>query len=94
MFCCLFRKRDQNNEFNNEFNNELNNELNIEQINVLISIDRESERTRRSSEYHTSSVYLKDTSIYRQFADLDEFIVYEVLYSIIDNIIDKCGTPL
>jgi hypothetical protein len=86
MFCCLFRKREQNNE--------LNNELNIEQINVLISIDRESERTRSSSIYHTSSVYLKDTSIYRQFADVDEFIVYEVLYSIIDNIIDKYGKVL
>ena len=86
MFCCLFRKREQNNE--------LKNELNIEQINVLISIDRESERTRSSSVYHTSSVYLKDTSIYRQFADLDEFIVYEVLYSIIDKIIDKFETVL
>lgn len=83
MFCCLFRKR--------ELNNELNNELNIEQINVLISIDRESERTRSSSVYHTSSVYLKDTSIYRQFSDVDEYIVYEVLYNIIDNIIDKPG---
>lgn len=83
MFCCLFRKRDQNNE--------LNNELNIEQINVLISIDRESERTRSSSIYHTSSVYLKDSSIYRHFADVDEYIIYEVLYNIIDNIIDKPG---
>ena len=79
MFCCLFRTREQNNDFN------------IEQINVLISIDRESERTRRSSEYHTSSVYLKDTSIYRQFSDVDEYIIYEVLHTIIDNIIDKSG---
>jgi signal transduction histidine kinase len=79
MFCCLFRKREQNYDFN------------IEQINVLISIDRESERTRRSSEYHTSSVYLKDTSLFRQFSDVDEYIVYEVLHTIIDNIIDKSG---
>jgi hypothetical protein len=83
MFCCLFRTREQNND--------LNNELNIEQINVLISIDRESERTRSSSVYHTSSVYLKDTSIYRQFSDLDEYIVYEVLHTIIDNVVDKSG---
>lgn len=80
MFCCFFRKRDQNND--------LNNELNIEQINVLISIDRESEQTRRSSMYYTSSVYLKDTSIYRQFSDADECIVFELLYNIIDKIID------
>ena len=83
MFCCFFRKREQNNE--------LNNELNIEQINVLISIDRESERTRSSSVYYTSSVYLKDTSIYRQFSDVDEYVVYDVLHAIIDNIINTSG---
>ena len=81
MFCCLFRKKEQTKE--------LNHDLNIEQINVLISMDRESERTRNSSMYYTSSIYLKDTSIYRQFSDTDESIVYEVLYTIIDSIIDK-----
>ena len=81
MFCCLFRTREQNND--------LNNELNIEQINVLISIDRESERTRSSSVYHTSSVYLKDTSIYRQFSDADELVIYEVLHTIIETVLDK-----
>jgi hypothetical protein len=81
MFCCWFRKREQNDESNNE--------LNIEQINVLISFDRESEQTRSSSVYHTSSVYFKDTTIYKQFSDPDDYIVYEVLYNIIDNIINK-----
>ena len=83
MFCCLFRKREQTKDLSDEFN--------IEQINVLVSIDRESERTRYSSVYHTSSVYLKDASIYRQFSDFDEYVVYEVLHAIIDNIIDTSG---
>jgi len=81
MFCCLFRKREQNNE--------LNHELNIEQINVLISMDRESERTRSSSVYYTSSVYFKDTSLYKQFSDSDDYIIYEVLCNIVDNIIGR-----
>lgn len=83
MFCCFFYKK--------ELKNVLNHELNIEQINVLVSMDRESERTRGSSVYYTSSVYFKDTSLYKQFSDSDDYIIYEVLYNIIDNIIDKSG---
>jgi hypothetical protein len=83
MFCCFFHKK----KFNQGFNHELNNKLNIEQINVLVSMDRESEISRSSSAYYTSSVYFKDTSIYRQFSNSDEYIIYEVVYNIIDNII-------
>jgi hypothetical protein len=81
MFCCLFRKREQTTK--------LNHDLDLEQINVLISMDRESERTRSSSIYYTSSVYLKDTSIYRQFSDADELVIYEVLHTIIETVLDK-----
>ena len=81
MFCCFFSQK--------SLNNALNDELNIEQINVLISIDRESEQTRSSSVYYTSSVYFKDTSLYKHFADSDEFTIYEVLHTIIDSIVYK-----
>ena len=86
MFCCFFNKREPNNAFNSE--------LNIEQINVLVSMDRESEISRSSSTYYTSSVYFKDTSLYRQFSDSDEYIIYEVVYNIIDNIIDNTAASL
>ena len=52
-------------------------------------MDRESERTRNSSVYYTSSVYFNDTSLYRQFSDSDECIIYEIVCNIIDTIIDK-----
>ena len=80
-FCCFFHKK--------EFKHVVNHELNIEQINVLVSMDRESERTRNSSVYYTSSVYFNDTSLYRQFSDSDECIIYEIVCYIIDTIIDK-----
>ena len=77
MFCCLFRKREQTKE------------LNIEQINVLVSIDRESELTRNSSVYYNSSLYFKDTTIDEISLGSDECIVYELLQTIINTIIDN-----
>lgn len=89
MFCCLFRKRDQTNELNNK----LNNEFEIEQINVLITMDRESERTR-SSVYCKNSLYFTDSSFYKPFSRSNDYIIYELMYDIIDIITEKHETVL
>lgn len=77
LFCCFYHKREQNAE------------LNVEQINVLVSVDRESELSRSSAAYYNASVYFNDTTTDRNSLDSDECIVYELLCNIVDNIIDN-----